>query len=152
MTDNLTIEQNLQNLIKTTDIILSANKEISQPNGWKLREILIHLWAWDQEMIKGCQAKISGKGNEFQFAHQKQNMDMNKWNIEIIKQKDSLSFAEAKKLFAETRQKTIDLFRKVIKMPETITDKESFLRNENLVRLWFHDKHHLEQADQKIKL
>lgn len=150
MKDKLSSEEHIENLKKTTKVLLSSDENISQSNGWKLREILLHLWSWDEEFIKACEAKIAGEIKKFQFDHIKQGIDMDTWNVEIIDQKKDLSLEEVKKLFKETREKTIRIFEKVITVPETIENEESFLRNENIVTLWQHDKHHLEQAGQQV--
>jgi hypothetical protein len=146
----LSPEQNLENTRKITKIILSLDENIELPNGWKLRELLIHLWSWDDQMIRGCEAKLTDKCDEFKFDHQEKDMTYSDWNDKILEKNKDLSLAEIKKLFKKTREKSISLFEKIISQPETIEDEKSFFRNENIATLWMHDKQHLEQAGQKI--
>lgn len=150
MEQKLSPEQHLENTRKITKIILSLDESLELPNGWKLRELLLHLYSWDDQMINGCKAKLDGTCDEFKFDHQEKDLKVEKWNDLKIEEKKDLSFTEVKKLFKETREKVIGLFDKIISQPETIEDEKSFFRNENLVTLWMHDKQHLEQAGQKI--
>ncbi|NHK31351.1 MAG: hypothetical protein FK730_08370 [Asgard group archaeon] len=150
MEQKLSPEQHLENIRKITKIILSQDEKLELPNGWKLRELLIHLWSWDDQMIKGCEAKLADKCDEFKFDHQEKEMKYNEWNDIILEENKDMSLADVKKLFKETREKTINLYEKIISQPETIEDEKSFFRNEKIAILWMHDKQHLEQAGQKI--
>jgi len=150
MEQKLTPEQNIENTRKITKLILTLDENIELPNGWKLRELLLHLWSWDDQMIKGCNAKLEGKCDDFKFDHQEKGIKFDEWNDMILEQKKNLSLADSKKLFKETREKTINIFEKVISEPETIEDEKNFFRKENVATLWMHDKHHLELAGLKI--
>ncbi|NHJ06269.1 MAG: hypothetical protein EAX90_15690 [Candidatus Heimdallarchaeota archaeon] len=150
MTEKLTPEQHLENTRKITKLILSLDENIELPNGWKLRELLLHLWSWDDQMIRGCNAKLAGKCDDFKFDHQEKGIKFDEWNDMILEEKKNLSLVESKKLFKETREKTINIFEKIISEPETIEDEENFFRKENVATLWMHDKHHLELAGLKI--
>jgi len=150
MEQKLTPEQHIENTRKITKLILTLDENIELPNGWKLRELLLHLWSWDDQMIKGCNAKLEGKCDDFKFDHQEKGIKFDEWNDMILEQKKNLSLADSKKLFKETREKTINIFEKVISEPETIEDEKNFFRKENVATLWMHDKHHLELAGLKI--
>ncbi len=150
MEQKLSPEQHLENTRKITKQILSLKENFELPNGWKLRELLLHLWSWDYQMIRGCKAKLDGKWSDFKFDHQEKGMKYEEWNDVILEEKRDLTLAETKKLFKETREKTISLFEKIISLPETIEDEKNFFRKETVVTLWMHDKHHLEQAGMKI--
>ena len=150
MEEKLSPEQNLENTRKITELILSLDDSFELPNGWKIKELLIHLWSWDDQMINGCKAKLDGKCDDFKFDHQEKGMDFNEWNDLIIKEKKGLTLDESKKLFKETREKAIKYFEEVISKPETIEDEKNLLRNENVATLWVHDKMHLEKGGLKI--
>ncbi|MBD3192286.1 MAG: ClbS/DfsB family four-helix bundle protein [Candidatus Heimdallarchaeota archaeon] len=150
--NTLSIQQNIKNLKQTSEFLLSLDENVSQSNGWTLREILLHIWSWDEQMIDACEAKIAGATDDDLFDYQKQGIEMDLWNEQMIEQKKDLSLEEVKKLFKETREKTIKYFEKFFANIETIEDEESFLRFETVVVLWQHDKHHIEQAGQKVSL
>ncbi len=146
----LSPEQHLENTKKITKIILSLDDSFKLPNGWTRKELMIHLWSWDDQMLKGCQAKLDGKCEDFKFDHQLKDIDYSKWNDTVLAEKKNLTFEESKKLFKETREKTIKMFEKLISQPETIADEKNMFRNENVVSLWMHDKQHLENGGIKI--
>ncbi|NHJ38589.1 MAG: ClbS/DfsB family four-helix bundle protein [Asgard group archaeon] len=150
MEQKLSPKQHLENTRKITKIILSLDENFELPNGWKLRELLIHLWSWDDQMINGCNAKLNGTCDDFKFDHQEKGMKYDKWNDVILEEKKDMSLKEVKKLFKDTREKVIKLFDKIISQPETIEDEKSMFRNENIATLWMHDKQHLEKGGQKI--
>ncbi|NHJ48774.1 MAG: hypothetical protein FK733_13400 [Asgard group archaeon] len=150
MEQKLTPEQHLESTRKITELLLSLDESFELPNGWKLKELLLHLWSWDDQMIKGCEAKLAGECEDFKFDHQTKEITYEVWNDMILSDKKDLPFNEIKELFTKTRKKAIKIFEKVISQPETITDEKSFFRNETVVTLWMHDKHHLEQAGLKI--
>ncbi|MFW9924033.1 MAG: hypothetical protein ACFFDW_12175 [Candidatus Thorarchaeota archaeon] len=145
-----TPKQHLENTKKITKIILSLDDSFKLPNGWTRKELMIHLWSWDDQMLKGCQAKLDGTCESFKFDHQLKGVDYSKWNDMILEEKKNLTFKESKKLFEDTRKKTIAIFEKIISQPETIADEKSTFRNENIVSLWMHDKQHLQNAGMKI--
>lgn len=146
----LSPEEHLEKYRKVTKQILALDESIELPNKWKLRELMIHLWSWDDQMIKGCEAKLEDKWCDFKFDHQEKGMDFNEWNDIILEEKKDLPLEEIKKLFKETRDKAISMFEKVIAMKEIIDDEKNFLRKENVATLWMHDKHHLDLAGLKI--
>ncbi len=150
MEQTLTPKQHIENTRKITKQILSLDENFELPNGWKLRELLLHLWSWDDQMIRGCEAKLDDKWCDFKFDHQEKGITYNEWNNKILEEKKDLTLNQVKKMFKETREKTIQLFEKIISMPETIDDEKNFFRKENVATLWMHDKHHLEQAGIKI--
>ena len=150
MEEKLTPEQHLENTRKITEIILSLDDSFELPNGWKLKELLLHLWSWDDQMTKGCLAKLDGKCEEFKFDHQQKDIDFNQWNDMIIEEKKNMPIKDVRKLFEKTREKTIKMMEKVLAEPETIDDEKNFFRKENVATLWMHDKHHLEKGGLKI--
>ncbi|NHJ87351.1 MAG: hypothetical protein FK734_17940 [Asgard group archaeon] len=145
-----TPEEHLENTRKITKIILSLDDSFKLPNGWGLKELLIHLWSWDDQMINGCNAKLNGTCDDFKFDHQHKGIDYSQWNDLIINEKKNLTLAKTKKLFKDTREEVIALFDKIISQPETITDEKNMFRNENIATLWMHDKQHLEKGGIKI--
>ncbi|MHA1156280.1 MAG: hypothetical protein ACTSQK_09250 [Candidatus Heimdallarchaeota archaeon] len=146
----LSPEQHIENTRKVTKQILSLDEDLELPNGWKLRELLLHLWSWDDQMSRGCKAKLDGNWKDFKFDNQEKGMKFDEWNDMILEEKKDLALVETKKLFKETREKTISLFEKIISSPETIEDEKNFFRKENVATLWMHDKHHLDQAGIKL--
>jgi hypothetical protein len=143
-------EQHLENTRKITDLILSLEEDFELPNGWKLRELILHLWSWDDQIINGCEAKLEGKCDEFKFDHQTREMKFDKWNDVILEENKDISLDEAKEMFKKSRERVLSLFYALINQPETIDDVKSFFRNENIVTLWMHDKDHLEKAGLEI--
>ena len=150
MEGKLSPKQHLENTRKITKQLLSLDENFELPNGWKQRELLLHLWSWDDQMIKGCQAKIDEQWCDFKFDHQEKGITYDEWNDRILEENKDLTLVETKKLFKETREQAIELFEKIISMPESIDDEKNFFRKENVATLWMHDKQHLEKAGIKI--
>ena len=150
MEQKLSPERHLENTRKITKQILSLNENFELPNGWKLREFLIHLWSWDDQMLRGCKAKLDDKRFDFKFNHHEKGIKYEEWNDIILEENKDLTLAETKKMFKETREEAISLFEKIISLPETIDDDKNFFRKETVATLWTHDKLHLEQAGMKI--
>ncbi|HUT81417.1 MAG TPA: hypothetical protein VMZ29_09470 [Candidatus Bathyarchaeia archaeon] len=148
MTEKLSNEQLIAQTKEVTKKLLSLPETFTLKNGWKLRELYLHLWSWDDEMIKACEAKINDDLEGFQFDHQMLGMKYTEWNDTIIEQKSNLSLKDAKTLFSNTRKKLISLYEKISNMPETVDDEKSFFRTENLLTISEHDKHHLDQASE----
>ncbi len=146
----LTLEDHIARTEQTTKIINGLGDSFALPNGWGLKELLIHIWSWDNELIHACKAKKANALEGFQFSHQKQKLDYNIWNDKIIAEKQGLSLVEVKNLFKKTRTELLSQFKSLLSVPETITDEKSFLRSENLLRIWEHDKHHLELGGLKV--
>ncbi|MHA1170789.1 MAG: hypothetical protein ACTSQ3_01745, partial [Candidatus Heimdallarchaeota archaeon] len=99
MEQKLSPEQHLENTRKITKQILSLNENFELPNGWKLREFLIHLWSWDDQMIKGCKAKLDDKRFDFKFNNQEKGIKYEEWNDTILEENKDLTLAEIKKTF-----------------------------------------------------
>ena len=146
MEEKLTPEQHIEKTREISKYILSLEDSFELPNGWRLKELLLHLWSWDDQMIKGCNAKLEGKCDDFKFEHQENDIKMEKWNDMKIEEKQNMSLDEVKKLFEKTREKNIKMMEKVLAEPETIDDEKNFFRKENIVTLWMHDKYHLEKG------
>jgi len=152
LSDKLSPADHLEKLRAITQLLLSLDATTVFPNGWTLRELYIHLWSWDDQMIKGCRAKFAGKWSEFKFDHQVKGISYEKWNDLILEEKQALSLAEARSLFQTTRTEAIAIYEKVISEPETIDDEKNFFRKEHVATLWQHDKHHLEQGNIPVNL
>ncbi|MHA1243492.1 MAG: hypothetical protein ACTSP7_02850, partial [Candidatus Heimdallarchaeota archaeon] len=141
MTEKLSLEQNYANLEKTTEAILNLDDSFKLPNGWDRRDLILHLWSWDDELTKLCVKKLDGKCTDFQFGYEEMGIDYKEWNDQALEKKKDLSFEGAKELFTTTRKKLFVLYKKLMPLPENEElDENSFKRLTKIMGLWQHDK------------
>jgi len=151
MTEKISLEKKIENMKKTTELILALDESFTIPNGWKTKELLLHLWSWDDEFVKICQFKMKDSLDQCKFEFQSMEMEYSEWNDYVLDKMKDVSFKEAKEKFKETRYKIIDLFEELIKIPETVEDEKSFYHTDRILDLWQHDKQHLEAGGAKIE-
>jgi len=151
MTEKISLEKKIENMKKTTEFILALDESFTIPNGWKTKELLLHLWSWDDEFVRICQFKMKDSLDQCKFEFQSMEMEYSEWNDYVLDKMKDISFKEAKEKFKETRYKIIDLFEELIKIPETVEDEKSFYRTDRILDLWQHDKQHLEAGGAKIE-
>ncbi|NHJ32443.1 MAG: hypothetical protein FK732_06245 [Asgard group archaeon] len=150
MNEKISLEQKLGNMKKTTEFLLALDESFTLPNGWKTKELLLHLWSWDDEFVKICQHKIKDNLDQCKFEFQSMEMDYSEWNDYMLDKMKDINFKKAQKKFKETRYKVLNIFEELIKLPETVEDEKSFLRTDRILDLWQHDKQHLEAGGAKI--
>jgi len=150
MTD-LTLEEQVARMEKTTAILEGLPASFSQPNGWKLKELLLHIWSWDVELIRACQAKKANALEDFQFSHQKEGIEVDDWNVRKIREKEDLSLDEVKQLFQKTRSEFINECKSLLSIPETVTDEKSYFHHEDIFAIWQHDLHHLKLGGREVQ-
>ncbi|MHA1307162.1 MAG: hypothetical protein ACTSQN_07700 [Candidatus Heimdallarchaeota archaeon] len=147
MTEKISLEQKYANLEKTTEAILNLDDSFKLPNGWDRRDLILHLWSWDDEMTKLCAEKLEGKCAEFKFGYEELGIDFNEWNDQALEKKKDLAYEEVKELFTTTRKKLLALYKKLMPLPKNEElDEKSFKRLANIMTLWKHDKTHLEKG------
>lgn len=151
MNEKISLEKKIENMKKTTEFILALDESFTIPNGWKTKELLLHLWSWDDEFVKICQFKMKDSLDQCKFEFQSMEMEYSEWNDYVLDKMKDVSFKEAKEKFKDTRYKIIDLFEELIKIPETVEDEKSFYRTDRILDLWQHDKQHLEAGGAKIE-
>ncbi|MCG3254117.1 MAG: hypothetical protein KAX09_09725 [Candidatus Heimdallarchaeota archaeon] len=151
MTEKISLEKKIENMKKTTEFILALDESFTIPNGWKTKELLLHLWSWDDEFVKICQFKMKDSLDQCKFEFQSMEMEYSEWNDYVLDKMKDVSFKEAKEKFKETRYKVLSIFEELIKLPETVEDEKSFLRTDRILDLWQHDKQHLEAGGAKIE-
>ncbi|MGC9778850.1 MAG: hypothetical protein HZR80_06365 [Candidatus Heimdallarchaeota archaeon] len=150
MTNKISLEQKMLNTKKITELILDLPVSFSLPNGWGLKELLLHLWSWDDEFTKICEGKMNDSLDQCEFEFKKMNMDYVEWNDYVLEKMSNLTLDEARQKYKETRYKIITLYEKLIKFPETVEDEKSFYRTDRILDLWQHDKQHLKAGGIKI--
>ena len=151
MNEKISLEKKIENMKKTTEFILALDESFTIPNGWKTKELLLHLWSWDDEFVKICQFKMKDSLDQCKFEFQSMEMEYSEWNDYVLDKMKDVSFKEAKEKFKETRYKVLSIFEELIKLPETVEDEKSFLRTDRILDLWQHDKQHLEAGGAKIE-
>ncbi|NHJ04065.1 MAG: ClbS/DfsB family four-helix bundle protein [Candidatus Heimdallarchaeota archaeon] len=144
MNEELTASTKISNIKKTTDAILMLPEVISFPNGWIMKDLLIHLNSWDDELLKYSQALKKSKDDKFVYDHKKLGMDYSNWNDYIIEKFSYLTFEEAKDLFTNTRKKLIKILEELIEIQKKETDPDKWKKIHSVLDLWQHDKMHLE--------
>lgn len=151
MNEKISLEKKIENMKKTTEFLLTLDESFTIPNGWKTKELLLHLWSWDDEFVKICQFKMKDSLDQCKFEFQSMEMEYSEWNDYVLDKMKDVSSKEAKEKFKETRYKIIDLFVELIKIPETVEDEKSFYRTDRILDFWQHDKQHLEAGGAKME-
>ena len=151
MTEKISLEKKIENMKKTTEFILALDESFILPNGWKTRDLFLHLWSWDDEFVRICQFKMKDSLDQCKFEFQSMEMKYSEWNDYVLDKMKDITFKEAKVKFKETRYKVLSIFEELIKLPETVEDEKSFLRTDRILDLWQHDKQHLEAGGAKIE-
>jgi hypothetical protein len=151
MNNKISLDQKIDNMKKTTEFLLTLDESFTLPNGWKTKDLLLHLWSWDDEFVRICQFKLKDSLDQCKFEFQSMEMEYSEWNDYVLEKMKDTSFKEAKEKFKETRYKILDLFVELIKVPETVKDEKSFYRTDRILDLWQHDKQHLEAGGAKIE-
>ncbi|MFW9924296.1 MAG: hypothetical protein ACFFDW_13510 [Candidatus Thorarchaeota archaeon] len=141
----LTNEQKIANLKKATDVLLTLPESFSLLNGWNRRDLLLHLWTWDVEYIRLCEAKIKNKLKKFQFNYEELGMAYSNWNDYIMEKFEDLSEEDIKEQFITDRTKLLKLLEKLKDLPENDVPKE-YMQTNQILDLWQHDKMHLNGA------
>lgn len=97
-------------LRSSTDKILGLQPNWQASNGWVLKELFIHLQAWDEEylgILKGCLSGDSYLPKFCRFPDYKREDQMvfvNLWNDQILNERKSLSIESVREEFIRTRQ------------------------------------------------
>ena len=151
MTEKISLEKKIENMRKTTEFLLALDESFTLPNGWKTKDLLLHLWSWDDEFMKICQFKMKDSIDQCKFEFQSMEIEYSEWNDYIMNIMKDFTYKEAQKKFKETRYKVLSIFEELIKLPETVEDEKSFLRTDRILDLWQHDKQHLEAGGAKIE-
>ena len=110
MNEKISLEQKLGNMKKTTEFLLALDESFTLPNGWKTKELLLHLWSWDDEFVRICQNKMKDDLDQCKFEFQSMEMDYSEWNDFVLDKMKDLNFSEAQKKFKETRSKVLSIF------------------------------------------
>ena len=85
-------------------------------NGWSLKELLIHLQAWDETYL--CILEYQQRGESYipQFCRfpdynkENQMIFVDRWNNQIINKRKNLSLKEIRAHFIQTRQRVFKEF------------------------------------------
>lgn len=145
MSENLKPLEKIEKIKITTQTILSLPESFSFPNGWTQRELLIHLWSWDDQFLEFCLAKKSAR-KKFQYAHEEEKLPYDKWNDIIIEKFEDMPFDEALELFETTRSELIRSFEKYAKLMSKKENAGKYDDIDKVMDVWQHDKLHLESG------
>ncbi|HUU79327.1 MAG TPA: ClbS/DfsB family four-helix bundle protein [candidate division Zixibacteria bacterium] len=144
MNEELDPSIKISHIKKTTDAVVTLPEGFSFPNGWTMKDLLIHLHSWDDELLKYSQALKKGKDDKFVYDHKKLGMNYSNWNDFVIEKFSYLPFEEAKELFKSTRKKLIRIFEELLEIQKKETDPDKLKKINGVLDLWQHDKMHLE--------
>lgn len=103
-------------LKNSTERILNLNTDWSASNGWDLKELMIHLQAWDEEYLNILKGQILRESyiprfcRSSDYKREKQMKFVNRWNNQILNEKKHLSFETIRKQFIQTRQRVFREF------------------------------------------
>ena len=143
LSKEISLKDKITNLKLSTDTLLTLPDYFELENGWKRKELLLHLWTWDVEYIRLCKKKIAKKLKGFKFEYEELGMSYTAWNEHIMETHRNLSEEEIEKRFIKDREKLVALFEKLKDTPEIKVPKNEYLTTQ-ILNLWTHDKMHLE--------
>jgi hypothetical protein len=127
----------IEKLKITTELVEDLPKDVILTNSWDKRKLCIHLYGWDTEFIKW--ADILRKGEKFEVNLEEKT---DEYNQRFFDENAELKAEEAEQQFLETRKEMIQVYEEILtKYPQ---DNKHFL---GFFSLWWHDVHHLKQAD-----
>ncbi len=130
----------IDKLEKSTKLFLDLPNDNKLPNGWGKRELAIHLFSWDGEMVE--YSDNLRRGNTFDWNEiLAEDSDINEVNKKHLDENEDLTFAEAIEIFTNTRQELIATYVDIVN--NHYQDEKSFV---DYFTLWMHDLHHLKQA------
>ncbi len=145
MEDKDKILSSIENLEKTTKMFLDLPNDMKLPNGWGKRELAIHLFSWDSEMVE--YADHLRRGNTFVWEEiLPEEEDINEVNKGYFVENEDLTLAEAIEVFTDTRLELIATYVDIVN--NHFQDEKSFM---DYFVLWMHDVHHLKQAGVNTK-
>jgi len=146
LSDKLKPTEKIAKIKITTEAILSLPESFFFPNGWSQRQLLIHLWSWDDQFLELCHTTKKSARKKFVYAHDGEKLPYEKWNDVIIEKFDDMSYEEAREIFEETRIDLIKSFEKFAKLIMKEGNEGKYDYIEKLMDLWVHDKLHLESG------
>lgn len=106
-------------LKNSTERILNLHPDWCASNGWNLKELMIHLQAWDEEYLNILKSQIHEEPyipRFCRFSDYKQEEQMkfvNRWNNQIINEKKHLSLETVREYFIQSRQRVFREFGKL---------------------------------------
>ena len=132
-----TAERWIEKLKITTEMLLNLEDDTELPNGWTKREILIHLSGWDFEFIEF--ATEMRKNVKFYPFYEEEGEAKNQ---RFLQEAKDLSLEDVLEKFKLLRNQLIDVYHEIVeKYPQ---ENREFL---GFFSIWWHDAHHLKQAD-----
>ncbi len=146
MPENLKPIEKIAKIEITTETILSLPETFSFPNGWSQRQLLIHLWSWDDQFLELCHTTKKSARKTFVYAHNGEKLPLEKWNDVVIEKFDDMTYEEAREIFEETRNDLLKSFEKYAKLMMKEGNQGKYEDIEKLMDLWIHDKMHLESG------
>ena len=130
----------LSKLEITTKKVLDLPNDTKLPNDWGKRELAIHLFSWDSELVEFADKLRKGGTFDWNEVHP-EDMDINETNKGHMIDNEDLSFTEAVEVFADTRMELISTYEDLVN--NYYQDEKSFT---DYFTMWMHDVHHLKQA------
>ncbi|MFX1250005.1 MAG: hypothetical protein ACFFCZ_00125 [Promethearchaeota archaeon] len=109
----------INTLKKSTDEVLDLQHDWYASNGWGLKELLIHLEAWDEEYLCVLEALKHGKAYVAQYRRfpdykeEDQMTFLDHWNNQILAERSKLSQEKVRDLFIQTRRKVLKKFEEL---------------------------------------
>ncbi|MFX0013102.1 MAG: hypothetical protein ACFFB2_04680 [Promethearchaeota archaeon] len=100
----------------STERILNLSPDWRASNGWDLKDLMIHLTAWDEEYLSILRSQIHKESYIPRFCRfsdykkEEQMKFVNRWNNQILNDKRHLSFEKIRKYFIKTRQRVFREF------------------------------------------
>ena len=126
----------VENTKKTSEMLENLPDDIILPNKWRKKELLIHIWYWDDVWLRISERMISGEHVE-----ELNSTTYDEKNRKALEDNKHLSFDLVFKRYISTRKKLLEIYDNKVK--GTIKDEKSFLE---FFSLWWHDKDHLSKA------
>ncbi|MCE7747188.1 MAG: hypothetical protein GPJ51_02250 [Candidatus Heimdallarchaeota archaeon] len=120
----------------STQMVRDIPPDTILTNGWNKRKLYIHLYGWDNEIIKYAEELRQSK--PFHIILEE---SIDEYNQRFFEENEGLDFVAAEKQFLQKREQMLSVCEELLtKYPQNNKEFVGFFF------LWEHDAHHLNQA------
>ena len=153
----MNFESDLSNIERINNFIQNINGNTAFGE-WTFKQLIIHIWSWDLEMIGLLEAQMSGNvksldydsltdkekealDDYFQFEYQSMGIPLEEWNELMLNRHKDKSVRELKQELNRSRISLVMTYRKHI---ERFKDQPEVTKR--TISIWRHDLHHIKKG------
>lgn len=124
----------------TTQMVKDIPPDTILTNGWDKKKLYVHLFGWDNEIMK--YAKELRQGKPFNIILEE---TIDEYNQRFFDENEGLDFAASEKQFLQKRDHLLSVCGEILtKYPQNNKEFVGFFF------LWKHDVHHLQQTGANV--